>query len=110
MPKSVINVLEKDSAKYRQLMGLNPRSNQSKSKNTSKDKKKNSEQKIEVIDSQIKTSRLNSPVIIPSSVNTEKVKRIIKRESNKSEVIRKTCTRYCEENSKESNKKGKCRR
>lgn len=86
LPNDVINVLERSSSKYRQLMGLNPRSNHIKSRNTL-NSRKYSEPKIEVISKPVISGRLNSPVIIPSSVNPEKAKRVIRKAYTEPEVM-----------------------
>ena len=86
LPNDVINVLERSSSRYRQLMGLNPRSNRINKKN-SLSGKKYTEPKIEVISKTVNSGRLNSPVIIPSSVNPEKAKRVIKKANSEPEVM-----------------------
>lgn len=85
LPKDVIKVLESKSAKYRELMGLNPRYKQT-SKKVGTQNKKIGEQKIEIIDKQLSKSRLNTPVIIPGSVNTKKVKKVTEKENSKTET------------------------
>ena len=81
LPKNVISVLESGSSKYRQVMGLNPKNFNSKDK---KIKAKNEEsQKIEFIEKELNKQKLSKPVIIPTSVDTSKVKKIVDKKSEK---------------------------
>ena len=88
LPKNVISVLESGSPKYRQVMGLNP-----KNYNSKKFKVKNeNSQKIEFIEKELNKQKLSKPVIIPTSVDTSKVKKIVdhKREDfDKQEMLKK---------------------
>lgn len=90
LPKSVISVLENGSPKYRQVMGLNPKNYNSKEKRF---KAKNEDsQKIEFIEKELNKQKLSKPVIIPTSVDTSKVKKIVepKREDlAKQEMLKK---------------------
>lgn len=90
LPKNVISVLENGSPKYRQVMGLNPKNYNSKEKRF---KAKNEDsQKIEFIEKELNKQKLSKPVIIPTSVDTSKVKKIVepKREDlAKQEMLKK---------------------
>lgn len=81
LPKNVTSVLESGSSKYRQVMGLNPKNFNSKDKRI---KAKNEDsQKIEFIEKELNKQKLSKPVIIPTSVDTNKVKKIVDKKSEK---------------------------
>ena len=86
LPKNVTYVLENNSPKYRQVMGMNPKTIRKENKKFSV---KNEEaQKIEFIEKELNKQRLSKPVIIPTSVDTNKVKRIVDKKREE-ERIRK---------------------
>ncbi len=90
LPKNVISVLENGSPKYRQVMGLNPKNYNSNSKRFKQ--KNEGSQKIEFIEKELNKQKLSKPVIIPTSVDTSKVKKIVdpKREDlAKQEMLKK---------------------
>ncbi len=80
-PKNVISVLESGSSKYRQVMGMNPKNLNSKG-NRIRAKNEDS-QKIEFIEKELNKQKLSKPVIIPTSVDTTKVKKIVDKKSEK---------------------------
>lgn len=83
LPKNVTYVLENNSPKYRQVMGMNPKTIRKENKKFSV---KNEEaQKIEFIEKELNKQRLSKPVIIPTSVDTNKVKRIVDKKEKKKE-------------------------
>ncbi len=81
LPKNVISVLESGSSKYRQVMGMNPKNLNSKG-NRIRAKNEDS-QKIEFIEKELNKQKLSKPVIIPTSVDTTKVKKIVDKKSEK---------------------------
>lgn len=83
LPKDVKKVLEKKSVKYRSLMGLSPIYGGEDTKVNSKNKISN-EHKLDILDKQLNKPKLSSPVIIPGSVNTKKVKKIVQPVDEKS--------------------------
>lgn len=89
LPKNVISVLENNSTRYRQLMGLKTKTSNPRNKNSLSSKKKIKEQKIEVFDKPLNSAGGKTAVIIPNSVNTQNVKRVIKKENNNLDVIRR---------------------
>lgn len=84
LPKDVKKVLEKKSVKYRSLMGLSTIYGGEDTNVNSKNKISN-EHKLDILDKQLNKSKLSSPVIIPGSVNTKKVKKIVQPKQEKSE-------------------------
>ena len=90
LPKNVVSVLESGSSKYRQVMGLNPKNLNLKDK---KIKAKNEDsQRIEFIEKELNKQKLSKPIIIPTSVDTSKVKKIVDKKSEKEseeEALRK---------------------
>ena len=89
-PKNVTSVLENGSSKYRQIMGLNPKNFNSREKKLNV--KNGENQKIEFIEKELNKQKMSKPVIIPTSVDTSKVKKIVDKKSekvSKEEMLRK---------------------
>lgn len=90
LPKYVISVLENGSSKYRQVMGLNPKSFNSREKKLNV--KIGENKKIEFIEKELNKQKMSKPIIIPTSVDTSKVKKIVDKKSekvSKEEMLRK---------------------
>ena len=77
LPQNVQKVLEEKSSNYRQLIGLDPKIVKKNNKNDKVIEK----QRIEILDKELNKSKLSTPVIIPNAVNTQKVKKVIKKET-----------------------------
>ena len=88
LPKDVINVLERRSSRYRQVVGLNPRAGRSKRGDTLTNRKF-SQPKIEVMNKPMVSNMLNSPVIIPNAVDSNKVKRVIRKAYTAEDILEK---------------------
>ena len=73
LPKNVTSVLENKSPKYRQVMNIETK----KITNNRGQGKNDSNSKIELIEKELTKQRLTKPVIIPTSVDANKVKKRI---------------------------------
>ena len=77
LPKNILEVLEEKSPSYRKINGLDPKI--TKKSNKANNNIKN--QKIEILESPVNKTKMSSPVIIPGTVDTKNVKKVIKRKS-----------------------------
>lgn len=86
LPLNVKAVLETESPKYQSLMSFSGGS----FKKAEKEAKKESALKIDFIENQLNKPRTTKPVIVPSAVNTKKVTKLKKHETDNDLNIEKT--------------------
>ncbi len=88
LPLNVRAVLEEKCPKYQQVMigsvkgQINKKTNQKLNNYTSRNLNGNSNSKIELIDRELQKSKLTKPVVIPSAINMQNVKKAYTNTSN----------------------------
>ncbi len=79
LPLNVKVVLERDSSKYQSIMAFSGNTQQQVKK---PEAKKDDALKIDFIENQLNKQKLTKPVIVPSAVNADNVKKLTKQQEN----------------------------
>lgn len=91
LPISVKAVLEERSPKYQQLASFVPTqasTNKVKPNNKKVNYKKESSIQVEMLENESDKEKISKPIVIPGEVNKAQVKRLIKQEPPKPEIIK----------------------